>query len=262
LSKPIFTNSIIEFYDRSSVVGNRVYARSLEFLVTVAAKKVLKEQAEVLIDYSLDNGIYCEVIGQRINQKTIENIENAMHEMVKDKLKIRKSVVSRIDAINYFCKNKKFDKVENLRYTTNSTITLHMLDNNYDYYFGPLVHNTGQINLFKLLYLKDNSFIMTFPNKRKPKTVTEYTHHKLLFEEYKNFQEWCKKVHLQTAPELNRLSAENKTIESIRLAEAYYEHQITKTANSILKIKDKIKVILLSGPSSSGKTTTARKLQM
>jgi len=109
LSKPIFTNSIIEFYDRSSVVGNRVYARSLEFLVTVAAKKVLKEQAEVLIDYSLDNGIYCEVIGQRINQKTIENIENAMHEMVKDKLKIRKSVVSRIDAINYFGKNKKFD---------------------------------------------------------------------------------------------------------------------------------------------------------
>lgn len=262
LSKAVTTNSIIEFYDRSSVVGNRVYARSLEFLVTVAAKKVLKADSEVLIDYSLDNGIYCEVIGQRINQKTIESIENVMHDMVKDRLKIRKAVVSRIDAINYFNKHKNFDKVENLRYTTNSTISLHVLDNNYDYYFGPLVHDTGQINLFKLLYLKDNSFIMTFPNKRKPKTVTEYTHHKLLFEEYKNFEEWCKKVHLYTAPELNRLSSENKTIEAIRLAEAYYEHQVTMAANKVYKKKEKIKLILLSGPSSSGKTTTARKLQM
>jgi len=210
----------------------------------------------------LDNGIYCEVKGQRINQKTIENIAEEMREMVKDKIKFKKTIVSRINAINYFNNRKQIDKVNNLRYTTNSTITLHILNDTYDYYFGPLVHNTGQINLFELLYLKENSFLITFPNKNKPKTVTEYTHHKLIFEEYKNFEAWGRKVDLETAADLNKLGAENKTAELIRLSEAYYEHQVTMAANQIVKKKDKIKIILLSGPSSSGKTTTARKLQM
>lgn len=262
LSKPLMNNAVIEFYDRSSVVGNRVYARSLEFLVTVSAKKVLREDADILIDYSLDNGIYCEVTGQRINQKTIDNIESVMHEMVKDKLKFKRTVVSRIDAINYFQKRGQLDKVNNLRYTTNTTINLHILDNQYDYYFGPLVHDTGQINLFELIYLKDNSFLINFPNKRRPKSVTQYTHHKLLFEEFKNFQTWGKKVKLRTANDLNKLSSENNTVEAIRLSEAYYEHQLSMAADEIRKHRDKIKVILLSGPSSSGKTTTARKLEM
>jgi len=262
LSTVITCPSVIEFYDRTSEIGNRVYARSLEFLVTVAAKKILKDESEVLIHYSLDNGIYCEVKGQRINQKTIENIAEEMREMVKDKIKFKKTIVSRINAINYFNNRKQIDKVNNLRYTTNSTITLHILNDTYDYYFGPLVHNTGQINLFELLYLKENSFLITFPNKNKPKTVTEYTHHKLIFEEYKNFEAWGRKVDLETAADLNKLGAENKTAELIRLSEAYYEHQVTMAANQIVKKKDKIKIILLSGPSSSGKTTTARKLQM
>lgn len=262
LSKAIVNDCKVEFYDRSSNQGNRVYARSLEFLVTVAARKILKEDSEVLIDYSLGNGIYCEVVGQRINQKYVESLEEIMHDMVKDKLKFKKTVVSRIDAINYFNNHKKYDKVNNLRYTTNSTINLHVLDGVYDYYFGPLVHDTGQINLFELLYLKDNSFLINFPNKRRPKSVTEYTHHKLLFEEFKSFQTWSRKVNLQTTPDLNKLSSENQTIEAIRLSEAYYEHQITMVANKIEKKKDKIKVVLLSGPSSSGKTTTARKLEM
>ena len=262
LSKPVTNNSVIEFYDRSSVIGNRVYARSLEFLVAVAAKKVLKEGSEVLIDYSLDNGIYCEVVGQRINQKTLDNIDEVMQDMVKDKIRFKKTVVSRIDAINYFQKHNMLDKVNNLRYTTNTTINLHILDGNYDYYFGPLVHDTGQINLFELTYLKDNSFLINFPNKRRPKSITPYTHHKLLFEEFKNFQAWGRKIELQTANDLNKLSSENKTVESIRLSEAYYEHQISMAADAINKNKDKVKIVLLCGPSSSGKTTTARKLDM
>lgn len=262
LSTVITGTSEVEFYDRTTEVGNRVYARSLEFLVTVAAKKILKKESEVLIHYSLDNGIYCEVRGQRINQKTIENIAEEMREIVKDKIKLKKIIVSRINAINYFSKHGQIDKVNNLRYTTNSTITLHILNDTYDYYFGPLVHNTGQINLFELLYLKDNSFLITFPNKSKPKSVTEYTHHNLIFNEYKNFELWGRKVDLETAADLNKLGAENKTNELIRLSEAYYEHQVTMAAEKIANKKGKVKIILLSGPSSSGKTTTAKKLQM
>lgn len=262
LSKELNNDAQVEFYDRTSDIGNRVYARSLEFLTIAAAKRILKENSDILIDYSLSNGIYCEVIGQRINQRTIDNLKETMDEMIKSKFKFKKTVVSRIDAIKYFEKKGQMDKVNNLRYSANTTINLHILDNNYDYFFGPLVHDTGQINIFELIYLRDNSFLINFPNKRKPKNLTPYNHRKLLFEEFKNSQEWGRKVNLQTAPDLNKLSSENRKAESIRLSEAYYERQVALAANEIYKHKNNVKVVLLCGPSSSGKTTTAKKLEM
>lgn len=261
LSKSLETNANISFYDRTSEIGNRVYARSLEFLVTVSAKKVLKEGAHVIIDYSLDNGIYCEVEGQRITQKTIDTIYNEMKEMVSERLKFKKIIASRIDTIEYFEKRGMLDKVKNLRYTTNQTITLHTLNDTYDYYFGPLVYDTGQINLFELIYLKENSFLITFPNKNKPKTVTDYQHHKLIFEEYRKFSDFTKNNHLKMVNEINDASALNKTVNLIRLSEAYYEHQISLSASKIAK-KEDLKIILITGPSSSGKTTTSKKLEL
>lgn len=261
LNKQITSNANIEFYDRTSEIGNRVYARSLEFLVTVAAQSVLSLSSKVIIDYSLDNGIYCEVEGEKINKKTIDLIYNKMKEMVSSKLKFKKIIASRIETIDYFEKKGQEDKVKNLRYIANQTISLHVLNGVYDYYFGPLVYDTGQINLFELIYLKENSFLITFPNKNKPKTVTEYTHHKLIFDEYNNFSKWTKNNHLKMANEINFASSLNKTVDIIRLSETYYDHQILKSASKIAK-KENLKIVLITGPSSSGKTTTSKKLEL
>ena len=150
LSTVVTENGTVEFLDRSSSLGNKIYGRSLEFLVIAAAKEILDEEADVHIDYSLDNGIYCEVVNQKITEKQLEKLEIKMKQLVKAKLPFIKSKVSRFDAIKYFRTHGQLDKVKNLNYISNSTIDLHKLNNIYDYFFGPLVYDTSQINLFKI----------------------------------------------------------------------------------------------------------------
>ena len=262
LNVKVTNNEKVEFYDLSSTIGNRIYSRSLEFLVTVATKKILGDETDILINYSLENGIYCEIIGQRITKVTAEKIEAEMKKMVDQKFTFKEMIVDRFDAIKYFKKHHQIDKVEGLRYMTNRTVTLYSLDGIYDYFFGPLVYNTGVLDKFGMIYLKDNSFILTYPSVKDPNTVDKYIHHKLTFNTYKSFQNWGRTIGIGTAPDLNAICTEGKYVDMLRLFETHYEDQLSLLAETIYKKQDQIKIILLAGPSSSGKTTTAKKLSL
>jgi len=262
LNTPVTKDSNVEFFDLGTSIGNKVYARSLEFLVTVAAKKVLDKQSDVLINYSLENGIYCEVVGQRITKITAQNIENQMRIMVENQMPFYHMNVERFEAIKYFESHNQQDKVNNLKYMTNKTITLHSLDNVYDYFYGPLVYNTGIIQNFKMIYLKENSFIITYPTRHNPFEVEQYIHHKMTFDVYKEYQKWGRTVGLSTTNDLNELCTKHEYTDVIELFESHYEDQLASLAEQIYKRKDKVKLVLLAGPSSSGKTTTAKKLAL
>ena len=262
LNVKVTNNEKVEFYDLSSTIGNRIYSRSLEFLVTVATKKILGDETDILINYSLENGIYCEIIGQRITKVTAEKIEAEMKKMVDQKFTFKEMIVDRFDAIKYFKKHHQIDKVEGLRYMTNRTVTLYSLDGIYDYFFGPLVYNTGVLDKFGMIYLKDNSFILTYPSVKDPNTVDKYIHHKLTFNTYKSFQNWGRTIGISTAPDLNAICTEGKYVDMLRLFETHYEDQLSLLAETIYKKQGQIKIILIAGPSSSGKTTTAKKLSL
>lgn len=262
LNTKVTDNEQVQFYDLSSNVGNRIYSRSLEFLVTVAAKKILGEQADVLINYSLENGIYCEVTGIKINGITIKKIEEQMRDLVKKDLPFNSMFVDRFDAIKYFKNHKQMDKVDLLKYMTNKTITLYSLDDAYDYYFGPLVYSTRVLNKFEIIYLKENSFILSYPTIDHPNTIKPYVEHKLTSKTYKDYQKWGSLIGIGTVPRLNMLCTIGKESDVVRLFEAHYENQLSSIAEEIAKNKDKIKIVLLAGPSSSGKTTTAKKLSL
>ncbi len=262
LSEEITENGTIDFFDLSSAEGNNIYQRSLEFLTIVAAKEVLEKDSEVLINYSLNNGIYCEVVGQKLQTKTVENIEEKMHELVKQELPIIKAKVARLEAIKYFKKTKQLDKVKNLNYTSNSTIGLHKLKNTYDYFFGTLAHNTGQINKFKLTYIRNNFFVVNYPSIEKPNVVASYKEYTSLVKMYDEFKEWGQTINISLASDLNDWGAKGKYGDAIRIFEAHFESVLSFIAEDIYKKKDRIKVILLSGPSSSGKTTTSKKLAL
>ncbi len=262
LNTKVTNNEKVEFFDLSSQIGNRIYSRSLEFLVTVATKKLLGDDNDILINYSLENGIYCEIIGQKITKITAEKIEKKMREMVQQKFTFKEMIVDRFDAITYFRKHNQMDKVNNFRYMTNRTVTLYSLDGIYDYFYGPLVYNTGLLDKFGMIYLKDNSFILTYPGVNNPDKVENYVHHKLAFETYKNFKDWGQTINISTAADLNAICTKGKYTDMLRLFETHYEDQLSQLAEEIYKNKDKIKIILLAGPSSSGKTTTAKKLSL
>ena len=115
----------IDFYDRSSTYGHTVYSHGVHFLMIVAIKKILGNDAEVDIQHSIDKGVYCEILNKEINKEIIKQIENKMYEIVKNDYNFIKLSVSRKDAMQFFRKKKQFDKVEVFKYISNTYINLY-----------------------------------------------------------------------------------------------------------------------------------------
>ena len=262
LSRVINKKCDIDFFDRSSITGNTIYSSSVSFLLIVAVKKVLGEDTDIKIEYSIDKGVYCSIDYPNFNEKVLNQIEEEMHEMRKNDLIFNKISVDRMDAIKYFKKRKQEDKVKLLKYISNSLINLYRLDDVYDYFFCPLAHSTKDLNEFKLTYLNEQGFVLSYPSIYIPETTLNYTHRKMIFDEFLNYTNWGKIIGISTAAELNEYVSTRKYDDIIRLSEAHYESQLSKIAEQIYENKDRIKLVLIAGPSSSGKTTTSKKLEV
>ena len=260
LNTKVTKNEKVEFYDLSSTIGNRIYSRSLEFLTTYASKKVLGSDTDVMINYSLENGIYCEIVGKKINSISINKIEEEMKNLVKEKLPFTSIIVDRVEAINYLKRHGQKDKGYILKYLTDDTISVYQLENGYDYFYGSLVHDTSVLKKFELKYNKNNSFILLYPTASSPNRIKKYIEHPLTNNTYKNFTEWGRRVGVTTVPQLNEIISQGQGEAVVRLFEAHYNEEISEVIEEVRKKRDKIKMILLAGPSSSGKTTTSKKL--
>lgn len=261
LSETITKRCDIDFYDRSNAVGNSIYGRSLQFLVVVAAKRLFGDDVEVIIEHSIDKGFYCEIQGASIDKPAIRDLQNEMKKMVKEDLLFTKMSVSRIEAIGFFKKKKQLDKAKVLKYISNTYINLYRLDKYYDYYYGDLAYSTSQIEEFKLTYIRDNGFVVSYPDVYSPFSTIDYVHHEMLFDRYLDYTKWGRKLGINNAADLNEKISTGNHGELIRIAEANYNHQLSNLADIIYEKRKDIKVILIAGPSSSGKTTTSKKLE-
>lgn len=260
LNTKVNENGKVEFYDMSSKIGNRIYSRSLEYLTTLAAKRVLGNDTDVMINYSIDNGIHCEIIGKLVTSSIVNKIEEEMKNLVSMNLLFKNVIVDRIEAIKYLKKMKQYDKVNILKYLTDDTISINLLDDTYDYFYGPLVPHTGVLRKFALKYTRGNTFVLIFPTSDLPDKIKEYHEHPLTNKTYKDFSDWGKKVGIPTVSGLNEIISKGQAEAVVRFFEAHYDEEISEVVEALYKRKDKIKMILLAGPSSSGKTTTSLKL--
>ena len=262
LSDALTKSCKIEFYDRSSHYGNMVYLRSAKFMLILAVRYVLGKTARVVFEHAQDGGIYCSINNKNADEQIITKIEHKMHEIAEQDYKFIKLTVSRMDAIRYLKKEKRDENASVLKYVTNTYITIYRINDLYDYFYGKMAYSTGQIKDFKLTYLKDNGFIISVPELDNPKIIKEYKHHELIFEKYLDYTNWGKKIGIVNAADLNKKISKDEIGELINLSEAYYDGQLSQIADTISNDSREIKVILLAGPSSSGKTTTARKLSI
>ena len=185
-----------------------------------------------------------------------------MHELSNLDLRIQKMSVSRFDAIKYFEKKKQFDKVNALKYISNTYVNLYRIDDIYDYFYGKLAYSTKEINDFKLTYIKDNGFVLNYPTTYNPEFTLDYVHHEMLFDKFLSYTRWGRTINVTNASELNGIVSAGKYNELIRLAEVYYNNQLVEVADKISENRDNIKIVLIAGPSSAGKTTTSKKLQV
>ncbi len=261
LSDKIFKKCTVDFYDRSSTVGNTIYGRSLQFILIVAAKKVLGNEAEIVIEHSMDKGFYCEIHNVDIDKPILKKIETKMHEIVKQDLVFNKVSVSRFDAINYFKKRNQIDKVKVLKYISNSYVNLYRLEDIYDYFYGEIAYSTGPIDDFKLTYIKGNGFVVSYPSVYNPECTLDYVHRAKLFDKFLDYTRWGQMLGINNAADLNDVITTGKSGELIRISECYANSQLLEVSNEIVENKNTIKVVLIAGPTSSGKTTTSRKLE-
>lgn len=262
LYEPLTRKCDIDFYDRSSSVGNTIYSRTLQLILIKAVKSVLGNDVDVVIEHSIDKGFYCEIVGASLDKPILKNIEESMLNYINLDLTITKVSVSRKDAIAYFKTNKQMDKVNSLKYISNTYVNLYRLDDMYDYFYGEMAYSTRAIDDFKLTYIKDNGFVVSYPDVYNPECTLDYKHHNMLFDAFLNYTKWGKTLGISNASELNDFITTGKYGELIRLSEAYYNNQISKIAEDIYNNKKNVKLVMIAGPSSSGKTTTSKKLEI
>lgn len=262
LSDKLTKKCTIEFFDRSSTTGNSIYARSARFMLTLAVRNVLGEDAEIIFENSIDKGIYCSIEGSEISENIVKELYEEMKNISSKNYKFNKLSVSRIDAIKYFKKLNRIDKANVLKYISNTYVNLYKISDMYDYYYGKMAYSTNQIDDFKLTYIKDNGFVLSLPDIINPECTLDYTHHQMIFDKFLSYTNWGKLLGISNAADLNRVVSKAEIGDLINLAEAHYDSQLSSIAEEIYKSNRNIKIVLLAGPSSSGKTTTSKKLSI
>lgn len=252
----------IDFYDRSSSIGNSIYVRSARFILILAVRNILGTTAEVITEHSMDRGIFCTIRSAKINKDIVNKIYKEMKAIVEDDYLFTKLSVSRLDAIKYFKKINRMDKVNVLKYISNTYINLYRINDMYDYFYGKMAYSTKQINEFKLTYVGEDGFVMSLPDIENPECTLDYVHHEKVFNTFLEYTKWGRILGVENAADLNKIVSQAKIGELINLAEAHYDGQLAEIADEIHTSKRNIKLILIAGPSSSGKTTTSKKLDI
>lgn len=260
LSNQIFKPCNIEFLDLMHPYANRVYLNGLIYLINYCYGELYGNKNYLLTRYSADKGLYIESTG-KLTKEMIIDLESKMNEVVKDNLRIHKVTILREDAIKYFNEIKDYNKAGLLEFITNTYVNLYRIGNIYNYMFSKMPAETSVLSEFRLTYLNEEGFILRYPTIHNNGEIPKYKHHPKLFDLFKYSKDWCKRVNLETSVDLNKIISDNMVSDLIKINETLYSSRLLQTAWSIAENK-KVKFVLIAGPSSSGKTTTTRKLSM
>lgn len=260
LTKSITNPVNIEFLDLTSREGNRTHISGLAYVLIYAVKKLYGKTANAIIQHSLDKGIYIET-NFKLNESKVAEIKKEMQSIIAADMPITKTTIDRMEAIEYFEKMNDPVKAGVMKYNTNSYVTLYRLGNYYNYFYNLMPISTGKLAAFDLTYIKDNGFLLQFPTVYIPDKIMPYQPHPGVFGVFKDYHDWGKTINVENSVDLNRVVSSGKISDLIRIDEALQNNRLLKIASEINSKKD-IKIVLIAGPSSSGKTTTTTKLCM
>lgn len=250
----------LQFIDTTTAYGNRFYSRSLAFLFIIAAKEVFKD-SRVTVEHSLSKGLYCEVHkDEPLTQEELARIEEKMWELQKLDIPFEKRKITSAEAIELFKATEQLDKVELIKYRKKEYINVYSCFGYHDYFYGYMVPSTGYLKLFELKFNKPG-LVLRFPEKSAPNELPEYKEQKKLFNIFREFEKWGKILELENISQLNDAIKGGRINEVIAVAEGLHEKKIAQIADMISASQNK-KLILIAGPSSSGKTTFAQRLSV
>jgi phosphoribulokinase len=252
----------IRFVTRDSPHGWTIYRRSVLFLL-IAAVNQLEKRAEVIAKFTVNKGLYCEIKmpNAAIEPAFIEKIEAQMREMIAANLPIIKRSISREDAIDLFRRQGRDGKVQLLSALSNETISIYTCEDCSDYLYGPMLYETGELGLFELDYERDGVLIRT-PDEMTQGHIRQRINQPKFGSILVESKEWADILECRFISDLNRMNKEHQIGELIRISEGLQEKRIAQIADHIAANQENIRIILIAGPSSSGKTSFAQRLRI
>ncbi len=247
--------------DLTSADGMRIYRRSL-LLLLIAAFEDLFPEARLVVEHSLTfGGYYCEVEGRDpLSEEELARLESHMREMVDADIPIREEEIPLEEAIHLFNARGHDDKVRLLRFRQKDYVTVYWLDDTVDYLHGFMVPSTGYLRVFGLI-LYPPGFALRFPRRFQPTQLQPVTHLPRLVSVFRQHGRWMQLMRVTDVGALNQAIHEERLRELILIAEALHEQHISDIAQEIAR-RQNIRLVLVAGPSSSGKTTFSKRLSV
>lgn len=258
---PLLEDCRVQFLNTNSEDGMRAYRASLVFLFVRAALEVLPG-CTVHIKHSLNNGLYGEIDhSQPVIEKDVRAIEERMRELVEEDIPFERRTVPVAEAREIYAKQGFADKIRLLEQYNGGEVTLYNFGWFHDYLSTVLVASTGVLQHFKLRYYLPG-FILEYPRRAHPSQIQEYVEQGKLFNVFFKAERWQRNLSIPDVASLNDCIRRGGFGDLVRVSEAYHENQIRDIAQQISKERDRLRIILIAGPSSSGKTTFAQRLSV
>jgi len=260
LTYPIAMESVVRPVTMEDEDGSRIYRRSVTFLLE-AAFDDLYPDIDISVDHSLSSGAYyCEVMGREpLSKAELAALEAHMREIVKADLPFERENVPLAEAVEYFRSKGQMEKVQLLKYRQKDYLVLYQLRSRRDYHHGYMVPSTGFLKYFALSEM-GKGFALRFPRRRSPSQLMPLTDSPKLLETFQQYGDWLDRLGIASVGALNDAIQAGRIAEIILVSEALHEQKIAEIARRIVARRKESRIVLIAGPSSSGKTTFSKRL--
>ena len=256
----LYHNKDVEFLDMTSGSGSRNYTRTL-FFVLCKAVHDLFPRSEVVIDIPVSNGYYCNLsLGHPVGLQDVDSIRRRMQQIIEEKIPIRRFEVRTEEAVKMFEEKGDEAKAKLLRSIGSLYTTYYQMDDYVDYYYGSLLTNTKDLYLFGVEKYYDG-ILLRIPSQKNPAQLGELIRQDKMFEIFKEHHRWQHILGISTVGDFNEAVKAGHTTDLINVSEALQEKKISQIADAIANRKG-VKMVLIAGPSSSGKTTFCKRLSI
>ena len=257
----VYNSKDLEFLDMTSSSGSRAYTRTLFFVLCKAVKDIFPASPDVIIDIPVSNGFYVDVrLGKELTEEEVGKLRNRMQEIIDARMPIRRYMVPTEDAIALFQEKGDVEKVKLLKTSGSIYTTYYKIGDYVDYYYGTLLTNTSELYLFGLEKYYDG-MLLRIPSLKNPDQLGEITRQDKMFDIFKEHHRWQDIIGIRTIGDFNQAVTAGFSTDIINISEALQEKKIAQIAEDIAQRKG-VKLVLLAGPSSSGKTTSCKRLSI
>ncbi len=259
LNYKIIENGKLQLINLKNKDGMRIYKRGLVYIISKAFSEVYPGSL-ITIDYQLYNSMFCNVDNLEVTDEVIKNVDKRVKEIIKQDLPIERRVMSKQEAEKFYEREKTLKGKLQLDLKDKELVTLYYCEDYYNYFYGVLPISTGFAKNYEIQKYK-NGFLIRYPNRENPEKLIEFKETPKLFATLQDYENVHKILNVNTLYKLNNIIKEGKIEEYILLDEALHEKKIAAIADNIAQNKS-LKLIAIAGPSSSGKTTFAKRLEV